>query len=236
MKRAFFLTAGTMIAVMNLTACAPASRDELEAKDKRITDLERELRNEQRKRGEEETLRTEAEKHQARMLQCHRDFRGSYGRLIRKSVHLVRGTQRVQRYDCAGQLTKDETETVEAPRETLTLTELKDLVANDATVVVMNRQTCGGGGFRRGLTRWSAPTLWVDRANALLTHEVFEGLNLIDFGLCDARGKTPGVSADCAQPTWVATLELKVTDEEKNDASVREVRPRTENCVKEGVR
>ncbi|MBX3016474.1 MAG: hypothetical protein KF767_01190 [Bdellovibrionaceae bacterium] len=76
----------------------------------------------------------------------------------------------------------------------------------------------------------------MDRANAVLTHEVFAGLNQIDFGLCDASGKTNGVSKDCAHPTWVATLELKVTEEEKLDAKNHELRPKTEDCVKPGVR
>ncbi|MBX3016476.1 MAG: hypothetical protein KF767_01200 [Bdellovibrionaceae bacterium] len=48
-----------LIAVTQIVACAPAAKDELEAKDKRIADLERQLQGEQRKRGEEETLRAE---------------------------------------------------------------------------------------------------------------------------------------------------------------------------------
>lgn len=225
-----------LVALTQIVACAPAAKDELEAKDKRIADLERQLQGEQRKLSDEEKLRLEVEKQQARILTCHRDFRGSYGRLIQKSVHLVRGTARTLRYNCEGQLTKDAVETISAPRETIELPEMKEVVATGATIMVMNRQTCGGGGFSAGLTRWSTPTLWVDRANGVLTHEVFTGLNQIDFGLCDASGKTKGVSKDCAHPTWVATLELKVTDEEKLDSKNHEIRPKTEDCVKQGER
>ncbi|MBX3016475.1 MAG: hypothetical protein KF767_01195 [Bdellovibrionaceae bacterium] len=74
-------------------------------------------------------------------------------------MHLVRGTARTLRYDCQGALQKDAIETISPPRETIDLPELKDMVASGATVMVMNRQTCQGGGFSKGLTRWSTPTL-----------------------------------------------------------------------------
>ncbi len=219
-----------------LAACAPSApsaKDDLEQKDKRIADLERQLGSEQKKRSDEETLRSELEKHQSRMLSCHRDFRGSYGTLIQKSTHLVRETARVQRFDCRGQMIRDENETIKAPRADIELGELKILASTTATIQVMNRQTCRGGGLHRPLTRWGTPALWVDRGNAVLTHEVFAGLNQIDFGLCDASGKTENVSKDCANPTWVATLELKVTEEEKRDSKIHEKRPSTEDCAKQ---
>lgn len=236
MKKTWFTTTVALIVISQMIACAPAAKEEIESRDKRIADLERQLDGEQRKRGEAETLRSEVEKHQARILQCHRDFRGSYGRLIQKSVHLVRGTARTLRYDCQGALKKDAIETVSDPRESLELPELKDLVGQDATVIVMNRQTCQGGGFSKGLTRWSTPSLWVDRANAVFTHEVFAGLNQIDFGLCDASGKSKTISKDCAHPTWVATLELKVTEEEKLDAKTRDIRPQAAECAAKTTR
>lgn len=218
--------------LMGTAGCAGQwdSESEISEKTSRIESLEKRLDETQAQFSAEETKRIEAEKHQSRMLRCHRDFRGSYGVLVEKQVRLVRETGRLIYKNVEGTVTLDTTETLSPPREVLSLPELKFLSATYAQVLVLNRQTCEGGGFYKGLTRFNAPNLWIDRANATLTHEVYPGLNQIDFGVCDDSGRTEGVSKDCSEPTWVATLNLNVDYEEIESGAVREVisLPKTE--------
>lgn len=225
------MTLGLIAVATLMTACSLSSDEELKRKNERIESLQRDLQEQTKKASDEATLRAAVEAHQMRMLSCNRDFLGSYGQLIQKKVHLVRETARTLYYDCSGKLSLDDKSTTKAPRDTIPLPELKSLNTTSATIVLKNRETCGSKGFSLPLTRFGTPSLWVDRANALLTHEVFAGRNHIDFGLCDASGKTENISKDCARPTWVATLELDVTEEEKLDSRVVEVRRSAAECA-----
>lgn len=222
-----------ILVIPAMMGCSLGLHSQLEEKDRRISELEKQVGESEKQASTERKLRYEVEKQQSRILACHRDFRGSYGVLIERRVRLVRETQETIRYNCAGQITSQENETVTEPRESLDLPELKFLNSTSATIIDLNRQTCHGGGFRRAIFSSNAPTLWVNRSNAWLTHEVFDGENWIDFGLCDASGKTAQVSTDCGTPTWVGTLHLVVDSEERRLPGLRSLRPSDEQCARE---
>lgn len=209
----------------------PFLKNSQEDKD-RISQLEKSHAEEFERRRSLEKQSKELGDHQQRILNCHRDFRGSMGLELTREVHLVKETQRTQRFNCQNEITSDQTEDIQSARSTIILEELKNLDLKGTEISVINRQTCQGGGFSKGWTLFgkATPSLTVNRSNTLLDHEVFEGINFIDFAAC--KSQSPGVSKDCTQPTWIATLVLTVKYTETHNNEIRIVKPDPATCQK----
>lgn len=227
MKNKNDFSAALLLAILFLSACAGSDNSGQEDENRLLRD---QLQTARTSLSQEKLKALELQKQQSRILDCHRDFRGSYGKLIESSIHLKRVTGRVIRKDCEGQTLSDKIETIVPPVSRIELKELKELQGLQVEFRTLNRQTCGGGGFSMGMPWSKFPSLLVDRANALFTHEVFAGLNQIDFGACDPKGSTPGISKDCQQPTWLASLYLQVSEEEVQSPDITEFKPSETVC------
>lgn len=185
-------------------------------------------REDERKAANLSKIATENE--EERRIRCHRDTQGARGLLLERTIRLTRETQRVQRFDCQGQLTSDSTETVVLPRQNIELPELKALLKGK-TVTAFNRQTCNHGGYGDGSDLFDifnfkkVPKLSVNRSNTLMDHEVFDGLNEIDFGFARTACSGPVEKCDIS---WVATLNLKVDYSESHRNEIAVVK--AENC------
>jgi hypothetical protein len=221
-----------LLAGLCLTACDLSVR-RTETNEKELASARASLAQSQKNEAEAKTETEQTKDHMKRMRDCHRDFAGNLGVVVEKSVKLVRENQRVVRKSCKGSTNSDEGETVTSPRENVSLSEFPLLKKYMYKAFVKNRQSCSLKGLYRpsfvGL-RLSEPTLWIDHADALLTHQVQPGINTIDFGLCqDVTDDKNGI-ARCPEITWIGTLKLNVDYQEVQLDGVKTVDPAKESC------
>ncbi len=224
----------TLISIVVLAAiavgCAPKDSNNGELDSLRLDRVRL-----QSERDRLHSEKTELDKRIDRMVRCHKDFQGYMGQRLDRSIKLNRITQRVQRFDCANQMTSDAVETIEAPRAIVELAGIPALADSKNLVTVYNRMTCNSpdkgfykGGLLNSVVGGSRhPYLWVDRAAAVFTHEVEPGLNLIDLSVC------PLEASGCKDPTFLVTVALNVIYEEQNKPEILVVKKNVQDCEAE---
>lgn len=112
MKKKSDLSAALLLFLLFLSACAGSDNSGQEYENRLLRE---QLQTANTSLSKEKLKALELEKQQSRILDCHRDFRGSYGKLIESSVHLKRVTGRVIRKNCEGQTVSDKIETIVPP-------------------------------------------------------------------------------------------------------------------------
>lgn len=145
---------------------------------------------------------------------------------------LLRVKQRVIRMKCDNSVDSDKVETVESPRNIVELTQFPILADEKLEVIVDNRTTCKSrdkGFFPQAwpFTRYQGPLLWIDEADAMLTHHVVPGLNIIDVSVCE---KTKNKDISACTPQHVVRINLDVIYEERTLNDTLVVKKTSEEC------